>query len=147
MFTGTLGEAAEDPARLVPLKHTISMELMLEGRLPSDDVGARWARNKIPSLVFQQGAVLILHSSQPIWVGKGATEGLQNRRHEGGSIECREAKPHLGPGGHAVLVHHRGNMHGSLWQGSRISRRGLCFSSFLDYTVQLRHSQPTHTHP
>jgi hypothetical protein len=31
-----------------------------------------------------------------------------------------------------VLVHHRG---------------GLCFSSFLDYTVQLRHSQPTHTHP
>jgi hypothetical protein len=74
-----LGEATKDPARLVPLQGSISIELVLEYLLASDDVGARRARNKIPSLVRQQSVVLGFHSSLPIGISEGAAEGLRDR--------------------------------------------------------------------
>ena len=48
-----LGEPTKDPAHLVPLQGSISIELVLEDLLAGDDIGARRARNKIPSLVRQ----------------------------------------------------------------------------------------------
>jgi len=40
-----LRETPDNPASLVPSKRTISIILVLENPLASDDVGARWTRN------------------------------------------------------------------------------------------------------
>jgi len=87
-----LGEAAEDPARLVPFQSSICMELVLEDPLAGDDVGERRARNKIPSLVRQQSVVLSFHSSPPIGIGEGAAEGLRDRRQWSGVEELGRSR-------------------------------------------------------
>jgi len=120
-----LGEVMEDPACLVPFQSSISMELVLEDPLAGDDVGARRARNKIPSLVRQQSVVLGFHSSPPIGIGEGAVEDLRDRRQWSGVEEHRLAEAGLRPVGHVVLVHHGGSGHGSLGQGRRRTSRGL----------------------
>ena len=40
VHTGALGEATENPTRLVPLKRSINIELVFEDPLPGDHVGA-----------------------------------------------------------------------------------------------------------
>jgi hypothetical protein len=64
--TGALTEASDHPARLVALECTIGAQLVLEHPLASDDVGARRAQNKLPSLVPLQSVKLFLHSCMPL---------------------------------------------------------------------------------
>ena len=64
-----LGEAAKDPARLVPLQSSISMELVLEDLFAGDHISTRWPRNQIPGLIPQEGSMLFFHSRPPIGVG------------------------------------------------------------------------------
>jgi hypothetical protein len=75
----TLGEAVKDPTCLVALQRTVCVELVFEDPLAHDNVGMSWARNQLPSLVLEKGSMFFLHSSSPIEIGKGATEGLRNR--------------------------------------------------------------------
>jgi hypothetical protein len=49
--TFTLSETANHPARLVTIKSTIWMKLMLEDPLPGNDVGMSRTRNKLPCVV------------------------------------------------------------------------------------------------
>jgi hypothetical protein len=48
---GSLTKATNDPSRLMPIKSSIWIELVLEDPLPGDDVGMAWSRNKLPCLV------------------------------------------------------------------------------------------------
>ena len=48
----TLGESPEDRAGLVTLESPISIELVLEDPLSSDDIGSWRARHKIPGVVL-----------------------------------------------------------------------------------------------
>jgi hypothetical protein len=63
---GALAEALDHPARLVALECTIGVQLVLEHPLASDDVGAKRARNELPSLVPLQSIKLFLHSCTPL---------------------------------------------------------------------------------
>jgi hypothetical protein len=63
---GALTKASDHPARLVALECTIGAQLVLEYLLASDDVGARRARNELPSLVSLQSVKIFLHSRTPL---------------------------------------------------------------------------------
>jgi hypothetical protein len=47
----TLPETANHPTRLVMIKSTIRMKLVLEDPLPGDDIGMSQTRNKLPHVV------------------------------------------------------------------------------------------------
>jgi hypothetical protein len=68
---GSLTKAANDPSRLMPIKSSVRMELVLEDPLPSDDVGMARSRNKLPCLVALQGIELVLHGREPQRVTEG----------------------------------------------------------------------------
>ena len=76
---GALCEAAQHPARLVALKRSIRLELVLENPFASHNVGPRWTWDKIPRAVGQEGVELLLHSASPIGIGKAAPVGPGNR--------------------------------------------------------------------
>jgi len=85
VYAVLLGEAADDPARLVPSKSTVGMVLMLEDPLPGDDVGTRRSGNETPGAVVNQGLKLISHGSSPIRIGEPATVVRRERgRDDGG---------------------------------------------------------------
>jgi hypothetical protein len=65
---GALTEASDHLACLVVLECTIRAQLVLEHPFASDDIGARRARNELPSLVPLQGLKLLLHSCTPLWI-------------------------------------------------------------------------------
>jgi hypothetical protein len=46
-----LSEPAKDPSCLIPLKRAIGVELMLEYPFACHNIGVRWPRNEIPSVV------------------------------------------------------------------------------------------------
>jgi hypothetical protein len=52
-----VGEAVKDPTSLVPLQGDIGVELVIEDPIVSDDVGANRTRDKIPSVVGDQGNI------------------------------------------------------------------------------------------
>jgi hypothetical protein len=62
-----LGEASKDLASLVPLQ-AIRVELVLENPFDSDDVGANGARDKIPSVVGDQGSKLFFHDTMLVQI-------------------------------------------------------------------------------
>lgn len=68
---GTLGEAAQDPACLVPLQGAVGEELVLEDPLARDNICLWRPPDEVPRVVLQKGAVFFLHSSPPIGVDFG----------------------------------------------------------------------------
>jgi hypothetical protein len=72
---GALTEALDHPARLVALECTIGVQLVLEHPLASDDVGARKARNELPSLVPLQSIKPFLHSRTPLRIAQSSSNG------------------------------------------------------------------------
>jgi hypothetical protein len=77
---GSLGEAAKNPASLVPFQGAVGIELVLENSLVGDDVGANGARDKIPSVVGDQGSKFFFHGTVPIWIDEGGADGGGHRR-------------------------------------------------------------------
>jgi hypothetical protein len=77
---GSLGEAAKNPASLVPFQGTVGIELVLENPLASDDVGANGARDKISGVVGDQGNKFFFHGTAPIWIDEGGANGGGHRR-------------------------------------------------------------------
>jgi hypothetical protein len=61
----TLGEAAENPARLAPSQGAVGVELVMKDPLVDDHVGAGRARHERPGVVVDKVLVLIGHSSAP----------------------------------------------------------------------------------
>jgi hypothetical protein len=72
---GSLGEAAKNPVSLVPVQGAVGVELVLENPLAGDDVGANWARDKIPCVVGDKGSKLFFHGVAPVWIDEGITDG------------------------------------------------------------------------
>jgi hypothetical protein len=65
VVAGTLGETAENPARLAPSQGAVGVELVMKDPLAGDHVGAGRLRHERPSAVVDEGLVLIGHSSAP----------------------------------------------------------------------------------
>jgi hypothetical protein len=61
--TRSLGEAVKNLASLVPFQGAVEIELVLKNPLASDDVGANGARDKIPSVVDDQGSKFFFHGA------------------------------------------------------------------------------------
>jgi hypothetical protein len=70
--------------------------------------------------------MFFLHSSPPIGIGKGATEGLRNRGQRRGVVQGRYAKTVLGPSRHGVLVHCRGDSNSAPGHWGRCRGGGWC---------------------
>jgi hypothetical protein len=73
--TWAMSEATQDLVSLVSVKGPVSLKLMAEDPLPSDDVDAGWTRNKVPCLVGQvpclvgqKSVVLLFHSGAPVGI-------------------------------------------------------------------------------
>ena len=73
--TGPLSKALEKPVSLVTLKSAVSPALVGPDPLGGDDVGARRTRDKIPSLVGEEGRVLLFHRSAPVRVQQSLVDG------------------------------------------------------------------------
>jgi hypothetical protein len=58
---GSLGEAAKNPASLVPFQGAVGIELVLENPLAGDAVGANGARDKISDVIDDQGSKFFFH--------------------------------------------------------------------------------------
>jgi hypothetical protein len=83
----SLGEAAKNQASLVPVQGAIRIGLVLENPHAGDDVGANRTRDKIPSVVGDQGTKLFFHGAMPVRIGEcGADEGGYRQQvwHQGG---------------------------------------------------------------
>jgi hypothetical protein len=78
--TGSLGEAAKNPASLVSVQVVIGIELVLENPLTDDDVGANRMRDKILGVVDDQGSKLFFHGATPVQIGEGGTDEGGYRR-------------------------------------------------------------------
>jgi hypothetical protein len=87
-----LGEPPEDPTCLVPVKRTVSLKLMLEDLLASDDVGPWRPWYQVPCPIGQQGLVLLFHSAPPVGVDEHTMDrggdGGQHRRGCGGELQA-----------------------------------------------------------
>jgi len=100
----TLCEATENPASLIALQSTISLELVLEHPLSTHNVAMRRSGNQILGAVHQQSVVLLLHSTSPIGISKPPAIGARNGRKRRSSVDGREAHPTLRTCGHLVLT-------------------------------------------
>jgi hypothetical protein len=69
VHSGALSEAPKDPTSLVSIKRAVRGELLLKNPLASNHIGARWTQHQVPSVVGQQGHVL-LHSAAPVGIGE-----------------------------------------------------------------------------
>jgi hypothetical protein len=65
VHSGALGEALNDLMGLVEVKGAVQGQLVVKEPLADDHVGAWWTRHQVPSVVGQQGHVL-LHSAMPV---------------------------------------------------------------------------------
>jgi hypothetical protein len=70
-----LGEAAKNPASLVPFQDAIRVKLVLEDPFVGDDAGANMTREKLPSVVGDQSIIFFFHGVTPGRVGKGDANG------------------------------------------------------------------------
>jgi hypothetical protein len=69
-----LGEATKDSACLVPFQRAIGVELVLEDPFTGDNVGANRARDKISSIVGDQGSKLFFDGAMSVRINKGGVD-------------------------------------------------------------------------
>jgi hypothetical protein len=70
-----LDEAVKNPASLVPFQGAVGVELVLEDPFAGDDVGDNRMRDKLPSILGDQGIIFFFHGMAPGRVGEGGTDG------------------------------------------------------------------------
>jgi hypothetical protein len=73
--SGALGEAPKDPTSLVAVEGAVRGQLVAKESLAGDHVGVWSTRHQVPGVVDQQGHVLLLHSTTPVWVSEGGANG------------------------------------------------------------------------
>jgi hypothetical protein len=71
----SLGDAMKNSVSIVPFQRAIGIELVLENPLVGDDVGINGARDKIPSVVGDQGSKFFFHGAAPIQIDGGGVDG------------------------------------------------------------------------
>jgi hypothetical protein len=74
-----MGEGTKDPLSLVPFQRAVIVEFVLKDPFASDNVGANWARDKIPCVVGDQGSKFFFHGTAPIQTNEGNAEGGGHR--------------------------------------------------------------------
>jgi len=75
---GLLGEPTEYPTSFVSVQRTISMKLVLENPFPGDHIRLGRTRDKIPSVVVQEGSMVFFHGLTPVRVSKGIPTGARD---------------------------------------------------------------------
>jgi hypothetical protein len=73
--SGALSETPKDPTGVVAIKGPISMELVREDPLTSDNVGALRSGNQLTGPIIDQGSVLFLHSRTLMGIDKRNMSG------------------------------------------------------------------------
>jgi hypothetical protein len=68
-----LRKTTNDPPSLMIGKGAISMILVLEYPLASDDISPRRSRYEAPGAIIHERLVFFVHRRPPIWVGQGGT--------------------------------------------------------------------------
>jgi hypothetical protein len=71
---GLLGEAAKDPASLVPFQKAFGVELVLENLFVGDDIRANGERDKISCVVDDQGSKFFFHGVVPVLIDEGRAD-------------------------------------------------------------------------
>jgi hypothetical protein len=74
-----LGEAPKNPASLVAVQGAIRSQFVAKEPLASGRIGAGRTWNQVPSVVVQQGRVLLLHGPTLVRVGEGGADEGGNR--------------------------------------------------------------------
>lgn len=96
--TEFLGESTENPPCLVLVKKAIEVKFVLKDPPVRNNVGIERGTNKIPSIVRQDGMILIDHSNMPVEVFESSTNKLRKRgdRASGGGAEIKAfTRPNL----------------------------------------------------
>lgn len=75
---GALGEAADNPSCLVPIKGAVLLVLVAENPLPTDDMGTGRSWNELPGLVGLESVELGLHGCTPVGVLKSSIDRCGN---------------------------------------------------------------------
>lgn len=63
-----LTEPADDPPSFMAGKGAVGVELVLEDPFARHDVGAKGMRNQHPSVIVDEGSVLLCHGCTPVGV-------------------------------------------------------------------------------
>jgi hypothetical protein len=71
----SLGNVVKNPVSFVPVQAAVGIELVHENPLASDDIEANGRRDKIPSVVGDQGSKLFFHGMTTVQIGKGGVDG------------------------------------------------------------------------
>jgi len=95
-----LGEPTNDPSGFVTSQRAVSIILMLEDPLATDDIGMRWSRYETPGAIVHEHLVFFSHSCVPIWMSERGA-GVAWQRRSRARVQ----------NGEAVAVHRR-------WQGA-----------------------------
>jgi hypothetical protein len=92
-----LGEAPKDPAGLVAVEGAIQSQLVAKEPLAGDHIGVGWTWHQVPSVVGQQGRVL-LHGPTSVRVGEGGAHGGGTGEASGGVVVVSAARISLSMG-------------------------------------------------
>jgi hypothetical protein len=76
---GALGEASNDPTGFVAVEGAIQSHLVAKEPVAGDHIGAWRTWHQVPSVVDQQGRVLLFHSPMPVRASEGGMNGGGNR--------------------------------------------------------------------
>jgi hypothetical protein len=115
-----LGEALKDPTGLVAVEGAVRGQFVGKEPLAGDRVGAWWTRHQVPSVVGQQGRVL-LHSATPVRVGEGCPNGGGDRggvRRSDSRVSRQDQLVNGAENAGCAVSHHR-VVHGMLGAGQR----------------------------
>jgi hypothetical protein len=118
-----LGEAPKDPTGLVAVEGAVRGQLVAKKPLAGDHVGAWWTRHQVPGLVGQEDRILLLHSTTPMWVGKGSANGGGYRgsvRWSAGCISYQDQPVDGAKNASGAPSHHRVDVPGVTVDGDRV---------------------------
>jgi hypothetical protein len=84
IHVGSLGEAPKNPASLVAFEGAIRSQLVAKEPLASDHISTRQTWHQVPSVVGQQGCVLLLHGPTPVMSARVVQTEEGTREASGG---------------------------------------------------------------
>jgi hypothetical protein len=105
-----LVEAPKDPSGLVVVEGAVQGQFVAKEPLVGDHVGAWWTRHQVLGVVGQQGRILFLRSTTPMWVGEGGANGGGDRggvRRSDSRISVQNQPVYGAKNAGDTLSHHR----------------------------------------
>lgn len=106
----TLSNASKKPASLVTVQRTIHLSLVGLDPLASHQIATWGTGHQIPSVISKKSLVLLLHSTMPVRIGKGAMDRRRRRGDRQGEGRGEDKTIDKANDHYGMLSHHRVNM-------------------------------------